>query len=116
MDLDPSLREETHLRVLRLLEANPRINQRDLARSLGVSLGKANYCLKALVDRGLVKVQNFRNSESKLAYAYLLTPSGFSRKADLTARFLRRKMAEYEAIRQEIESLKVEMGRIEGRR
>lgn len=103
--------EETHFRVLRLLEANPRMNQRELARSLGVSLGKANYCLKALVDRGLIKMQNFRNSNSKLAYAYLLTPSGIAGKADLTARFLRRKVSEYEAIRQEIESLELEMGR-----
>ena len=116
MDLDHSLREETHLRVLRLLETNPHMNQRELARALDVSLGKVNYCLKALIDRGLVKAQNFRSSDNKLAYAYLLTPSGFARKADLTARFLRRKMAEYEAIRNEIESLKLELGRIEGRK
>ena len=92
------------------------MNQRELARALDVSLGKVNYCLKALIDRGLVKAQNFRSSDNKLAYAYLLTPSGFARKADLTARFLRRKMAEYEAIRNEIESLKLELGRIEGRK
>ena len=116
LDLDHSLREETHLRVLRLLETNPHMNQRELARALDVSLGKVNYCLKALIDRGLVKAQNFRSSDNKLAYAYLLTPSGFARKADLTARFLRRKMAEYEAIRNEIESLKLELGRIEGRK
>lgn len=105
------VREETHFRVLRLLEGNPRMNQRELAKSLGVSLGKANYCLNALIDKGLVKVQNFRNSRTKLGYAYLLTPTGISRKAELTARFLKRKVAEYEAIREEIEALKLEIGR-----
>jgi MarR family transcriptional regulator, temperature-dependent positive regulator of motility len=104
-----SVREETHLRVLRLVEVNPRVSQRELALLLGASLGKTNYCLKALVDRGLIKVQNFRKSDHKLAYTYLLTPTGIAKKADLMRRFLRRKIVEYEVIRQEIELLKLEM-------
>jgi len=105
----PSLQEENHLKVLRLLEANPCVNQRDLASSMGISLGKANYCLKALVDKGWIKMQNFRNSQHKLGYAYLLTPSGIVQKADLTARFLLAKMAEYENLNREIEALRREL-------
>ncbi len=101
--------EETLFHVLRTLDANPRTSQRELADSLGMSLGKANYCLKALVDKGHVKMHNFRNSRNKLAYAYLLTPSGVAAKASLTARFLKRKMAEYEALRVEIEELRQEV-------
>lgn len=104
-----AIHEESHLRVLRLLEENPHMSQRDLAEASGVSLGKANYCVKALLDKGLIKIQNFRNSQNKLAYAYLLTPAGISAKADLTALFLKRKIAEYEALRYEIELLKREI-------
>jgi EPS-associated MarR family transcriptional regulator len=106
---NPSLHDENHLRVLRLLEANPRMNQRDLAEAMGVSLGKTNYCLKALLGKGLIKMQNFRNSQNKLAYTYLLTPSGIVEKSNLTARFLKRKIMEYESLKQEIESLKREV-------
>jgi EPS-associated MarR family transcriptional regulator len=102
--------DETLFHVLRTLEANPRTSQRELADSMGMSLGKANYCLKALLDKGLIKMQNFRNSRNKLAYAYLLTPAGVAAKTSLTARFLKRKMAEYEALRVEIEELKREVG------
>jgi len=77
---------------------------------MGMSLGKANYCLKALIDKGLIKVRNFRNSQNKLAYAYLLTPKGVAAKTRLTTRFLKRKMAEYEALKYEIEQLKREVG------
>lgn len=104
--------EETDFRVLRLLADNPRMNQREMAGILGVSLGKTNYCLKALLGRGLIKMQNFRNAENKLAYAYLLTPIGIARKADLTARFLKRKMDEYERLRAEIEALQREVERL----
>ncbi|OOG44653.1 MarR family EPS-associated transcriptional regulator [Polaromonas sp. A23] len=97
---------ETHLQVLRLLESNPKMSQRDLAKALGISLGKANYCLNALLDKGLLKMQNFQGSKSKLAYAYLLTPAGIAEKAGLTRRFLKSKMEEYEQLRLEIESLK----------
>jgi len=103
--------DETLFQVLRTLEANPRTSQRELADSLGMSLGKANYCLKALLGKGLIKMQNFRNSRNKLAYAYLLTPAGVAAKTSLTARFLKRKMAEYEALRAEIEQLEREVGR-----
>ena len=99
------LQEDAHFRVLALLEGNPNISQRDLARALGVSLGGVNYSLHALVDRGMIKVQSFSRSECKSAYAYMLTPQGLAEKAKLTARFLRRKMDEYEALKAEIESL-----------
>lgn len=99
------LQEETHFKVLALLEKNPDISQRDLARELGVSLGGVNYALRALVDKGLVKAQNFSKSDKKLAYAYVLTPSGLAEKTKLTAHFLKRKLDEYEALKVEIESL-----------
>ena len=97
--------QEAHFKVLRLLEGNPQMNQRDLAAAAGVSLGKTNYCINALLDKGLIKVQNFKSSKRKLAYAYLLTPAGIAEKATLTQRFLKRKMEEYEVLKAEIESL-----------
>ena len=100
--------EETHYKVLRILEQNPQVSQRELARELGVSLGKANYCLKALVEKGLVKASNFKNSDNKLAYFYVLTPSGIEAKAKISVRFLQRKIEEYEALGAEIEQLKKE--------
>lgn len=90
-----ALHQDTHLKVLRLLQANPRMSQRGLAAALGVSLGKTNFCLKELLVKGLLKVQNFQNSKRKLAYACLLTPA----KTALTGRFLARKMAEYELLK-----------------
>jgi EPS-associated MarR family transcriptional regulator len=105
----PSLHEDTHLKVLRLLEANPHLSQRDLAGALGVSLGKTNYCLKALLAKGFIKMQSFRKSQNKLAYAYLLTPVGMTEKTGLTVRFLARKVAEFESLTREIEALKSEM-------
>ena len=97
--------EDTHLRLLRLLDSQPGLSQRALASELGISLGKTNYCLQALVDKGWIKIQNFQRSERKMAYAYLLTPSGLASKAALTARFLQRKMQEFEALKAEIQSL-----------
>lgn len=105
--------EESYLQVLRLLQTNPRVNQRGLAAALGISLGKTNYCLKALMNKGLIKVQNFRSSDNKLAYAYLLTPAGIAEKADLTTRFLKRKVAEYEALNHEIEQLRQELENVQ---
>jgi EPS-associated MarR family transcriptional regulator len=96
------------LRVLRLLDASPRLTQREMARELGVSLGKANYCLRALLGKGFVKVQNFRNNENKRAYLYLLTPEGVAAKASLTRDFLARKREEYDALRIEVERLQRE--------
>ena len=99
------LQEDTHFRVLGLLEQNPDLSQRELAKVLGVSLGGVNYSLRALVERGMVKVQNFKNSDKKLAYAYVLTPRGLAEKTRLTADFLKRKLEEYGALKAEIESL-----------
>ena len=97
--------EDTHYRVLALLERSPDISQRELARELGISLGGVNYALRALIEKGMLKAQNFSSSDKKLAYAYILTPKGLAEKSLLTARFLRRKMDEYEALKAEIESL-----------
>src|SRR5690554_5324256 len=108
-----SIADEHHLKVLRLLEANPDMSQRELADALGVSVGKTNYCIRALVDKGLLKMNNFRNSQNKLAYAYLLTPAGITAKADLTARFLKYKVTEYENLRHEIETLRREVAQAE---
>lgn len=108
------LQEDTNFRVLRLLEENPNLSQRELAERLGVSLGGLNYCLRGLLDKGLVKIHNFQSSQRKLAYAYLLTPAGFTEKAALTVRFLRRKMQEYEELRAEIDGLVQEISRDEG--
>jgi EPS-associated MarR family transcriptional regulator len=105
----PSLQEENHLKVLRLLEANPQLSQRDLAEALGISLGKTNYCLQALLGMGFVKMQKFQKSQNKSAYAYLLTPTGIAEKAGLTVRFLARKVAEFKSLTLEIEALKSEV-------
>lgn len=105
MAIPPSTDERSELQVLQLLDTKPELSQRELASSLGMSLGKANYCLRALISKGFVKVENYRNSSNKLSYFYILTPSGISAKTELTKRFLARKMAEYEEIRMEIERL-----------
>ncbi|RLQ21186.1 MarR family EPS-associated transcriptional regulator [Seongchinamella sediminis] len=101
---------ESHLRVLRELEETPDITQRELARRLGVSLGAINYCLKALVEKGWVKMEGFGRNENKLRYAYLLTPRGITAKTRLTSLFLKRKLREYEALKVEIEALQREVG------
>lgn len=103
-------RDELRLRVLRALEANPKLSQRQLAAELGVSLGGVNYALKALVKRGFIKAANFRKSGTKAAYLYVLTPLGVVEKASLATAFLSRKREEYEVLRQEIEALKDEVG------
>ena len=100
--------EDTSLRVMRILQANPDITQRELAQQLGISVGGLNYCLKALVEKGWVKMKNFAHSKNKFGYVYVLTPSGMAEKAALTGRFLQRKINEYEALRAEIEELKSE--------
>lgn len=100
--------EEAHFRVLELIQRQPEWTQRELAEALGVSVGKVNYVLRALIDKGTVKARNFRNSRKKLAYAYLLTPKGASDKAQLAQRFLIRKLAEFEALKVEIDRLKSE--------
>ena len=104
--------EDIHLRVLRLLQENPQLTQREMAEALGVSLGKTNFCIKALLEKGLIKLHNFKNSRHKLAYSYLLTPSGIAEKSAITARFLKRKIAEYEQLRTQIELLQSEIAKI----
>jgi EPS-associated MarR family transcriptional regulator len=106
--------EDTHYTVLKLLEQNPHVSQRELAREMGVSLGKVNYCLKALVERGWVKMDNFSRNPNKLQYAYLLTPRGLKAKTELTANFLKRKLAEYQALKAEIEELQGGAGSLAG--
>ena len=108
LNAPPMLDETTHYGLLKTLEENPGLSQRDLAKRLGVSLGKINFCLNALVTKGSVKINNFRNSDNKLAYAYLLTPSGVEQKARMTVEFLQIKVQEYERLRAEIEELKRE--------
>lgn len=106
----PMIDDHTSYGLLKTLEDNPSLSQRDLAKRLGVSLGKVNFCLNALIEKGCLKVNNFRNSDNKLAYAYLLTPQGVEQKACMTVEFLQIKMREYERLRAEIEELKREAG------
>jgi len=108
--LSTGVRDELRLRVLRALEVNPELSQRQLAAKLGVSLGGVNYALKALIERGFVKADNFRKSGRKVAYLYVLTPKGVAEKAFLAAAFLGRKIEEYEVLKREIKALKGEVG------
>ncbi len=110
--MSPPITDEAQLRLLRLLERNPQASQRDLAAELGISLGKTNYCLRALVERGLVKARSFRNSRNKQAYVYRLTSRGLEEKARVTLRFLARKQREYAALKAEIEELKREVSKL----
>ncbi len=100
------LQEDTYFRVMGILQENPNLTQRELADKLGLSLGGLNYCLRALIDKGFVKMQNFNKAQNKLKFVYLLTPRGIKEKSALTYRFLERKMQEYETLKAEIETLK----------
>lgn len=102
------LQEDTNFRVMQLLQENPDLTQRELAEKLGVSVGGLNYCLKALMEKGLVKMKNFANSKNKFGYVYVLTPRGINEKARLTSAFLKRKIEEYETLKAEIEALRCE--------
>lgn len=102
------LTDEYRYKILKVLEVNPEISQRDLARELGVSLGRVNFCLKALIEVGLLKATNFRNSNNKLAYMYLLTPNGIKEKSLITERFLKIKLEEYANLETEINELRRE--------
>jgi len=108
------LQEDTYFRVMRILQDNPDLTQRELAEKLGISVGGLNYCLKALIEKGLVKMKNFANSKNKFGYVYVLTPTGMVEKTAITRRFLQRKMDEYEALKAEIEALKSELDQTEG--
>lgn len=106
--------EDLHFRVLKMLQDRPDMSQRELAEVLGVSNGKLHYCMKALMEKGLVKLGNFAQSKHHLGYAYLLTPAGMKKKAAMTGAFLKRKMAEYEALQAEIAALQAEIQRNPG--
>ncbi len=107
-----SQRDEVNFKVLRLIEARPDASQREIAGELGVSLGAVNYCLKALLEKGHVKLANFRASRSRVGYVYVLTPEGLAHRAQLAVAFIERKRAEYEAIRAELEALQGEFGEV----
>jgi EPS-associated MarR family transcriptional regulator len=102
------LTDEMRYKLMRVLESNPEMSQRDIARVLGVSLGRVNYCLQALVRKGLIKAKNFSNSKNKAAYMYLLTPRGIEEKSSLTLQFLQIKVQEYERLRLEIKAIREE--------
>jgi EPS-associated MarR family transcriptional regulator len=108
------IQEDTHFRIMRILQDNPDLTQRELADKLGMSVGGLNYCLNALIDKGFVKMANFSKSKNKFKYVYLLTPQGIAEKVALTSRFLKRKMEEYDALKVEIEALKAEVGEDQG--
>lgn len=107
--------EEFHYKLLKVLQDNPDLSQRELAQKIGISLGKTNYCLRALIEKGWVKAASFRRSANKVAYAYLLTPRGIEERIRATAYFLKRKVSEYEALEKEIEQLRseVKQGRVQ---
>ena len=105
---DTQLQDEIAYKLLKLIESEPHLSQREIAQKMGVSLGKTNYCLKALVDKGFIKLQNFYNNKKKSSYIYFLTPKGIVEKTEVTYRFLQRKIKEYENIKVEIASLTVE--------
>ncbi len=103
------IQEDTHFRIMRILQENPDLTQRELADKLDMSVGGLNYCLNALIDKGFVKMQNFQNSKNKFKYVYLLTPKGIAQKLALTSQFLSRKIEEYEALKLEIKAIQSEV-------
>ena len=100
------IKKEIHLDLLRKLEVSPELTQRELSKEMGVSLGKINYCMQKLVEKGWVKISNFSNNPSKVSYIYLLTPQGIEQKGRLTIAFLKIKLEEYEVLKNEINKLK----------
>lgn len=112
MNRQAKLQEDAQFRVLRTLHDNPDLTQRELAERVGISLGALNYCLQAMMQRGLVKMKNFARSKNKFGYVYVLTPGGITEKAAITQRFLQRKMQEYEALQEEIRALQAEQARL----
>ena len=101
-------KRDIRLDLLRRLESNPKFTQRELSQEMGVSLGKVNYCIKKLTEKGLIKLTNFAHNPNKMGYAYLLTPSGIEEKSRLTFSFLKRKVIEYEILKKEINALQLE--------
>ena len=102
--MNKRMNNQDHLNVMRKIQKKPNKSQRNLANELGFSLGKLNYCLKALQEKGLVKIKNFKNHEKKLNYIYVLTPKGIAEKTDLTINFMKRKMKEYEELKRELKN------------
>lgn len=109
-----ALSDDVRYKLLKYLADNPEASQRDVAHHLGISIGKVNYCIQALIELGWVKAQNFKNSRRKSAYLYLLTASGLEQKVSLTIRFLQRKIAEHDRLAREIEALRAEVQSIDG--
>ena len=105
----PESAANARFRIMRLIEQRPEISQREIATELGVALGRVNYILRALSDKGLVKITNFRNSSNKLRYAYVLTPEGVTKRSAMTVSFLRDKLREYDALKAEIEALRADL-------
>lgn len=105
------MNQELSIKIIRELEKAPEQSQRALSKRCGVSLGSIHYCINALVEKGYVKARNFKNAQNKLAYAYVLTPSGINLKKDLTLAFLKRKQAEYDALQREIRELEQDLGK-----
>ena len=101
-------KKENRFQILKSLEQDSHSTQRQLSNNLGVSLGKVNYCIKSLIEKGFIKINNFRNNKNKIQYSYLITPKGIEEKAKLTLDFIRVKTQEYDTLKQEIESLKKE--------
>jgi EPS-associated MarR family transcriptional regulator len=110
--MHPPVSDEVRYKLLAYLDQRPNASQREVAAQLGVSVGKVNYCLRALVEKGWIKIRRFSRSEKKLSYAYILTPKGIEEKVAVTYRFLKRKMAEYDEVSAEIERLHGELRRI----
>ena len=113
MQKDKKIGTDEMLMLLQAINANPQMTQRDLSSHLGLSLGKINFLVKAVIEKGFIKAENFKNSKNKIAYLYLLTPSGVEQKAKITYRFLKRKIAEYEKLEKEIQQLKKEVRLLE---
>ena len=105
--------KDIRLDLLRKIEMKPEYTQRELSREMGVSLGKVNYCLKKLTEKGLIKIKNFKRSHNKIGYVYLLTPKGVEEKTKLTFLFLKIKMNEFEVLKEEIAKLKEDTGKIQ---
>jgi len=108
--LQAKLQDDTYFRVMCILQENSDLTQRELAEKLALSLGELIYCLKALMEKGMVKMENFANLKNKFGYAYAPTPTGIAEKATITHRFLRRKIDEYEVLKAEIEAFRAEVG------
>ena len=103
------MNEEITHKLFTLLKRHPNLSQRELAKEMGISLGKTNYCIKGLIERGWIKARNFKNSNNKIAYTYMLTPTGLNEKAKVTARYLKNQVHEYETLKNEIEKLRQEI-------